>query len=175
MDFLVPSTTKPKARANIPELLKDLGFIPGHRGPEGVLLLEHPELLIEFLVPERGRGGISVQALPQLGVNAQPLRFMDIALMKTIQSCFEGIPVIAPHPAAFALHKLLIVPRRRNREKKRKDLDAAFLVLERLEKKHELHLAQDLLAQFPRSWQKVILETLQRNGQGSMAEKLKGS
>lgn len=130
MDFLVPSLTKPRTKADVPALLKDLGFITGLRGQAGVMLLEHPELLIEFLVPERGRGGKDVQALPQLGVNAQPLRFMDIATMKPVQLHFEDVSVTTPHPAAFALHKLLIAPRRRNAEKKNKDLDAAFLVLE---------------------------------------------
>ncbi|MDD3604232.1 MAG: GSU2403 family nucleotidyltransferase fold protein, partial [Kiritimatiellae bacterium] len=103
MDFLVPSATRPKTRMDVPELLKDLGFISGLRGRAGVMILEHPELLIEFLVPERGRGGRDVEDLPRLGVNAQPLRFMDVALSKTIQLPFEDIPVTAPHPAAFVL------------------------------------------------------------------------
>jgi hypothetical protein len=172
MDFLVPSLTKPKSKANVPALLKDLGFITGFRGEAGVMLLEHPELLIEFLVPERGRGGKDVQALPQLGVNAQPLRFMDIATMKPVQLHFEDVSVTTPHPAAFALHKLLVAPRRRNTEKKNKDLDAAFLVLELLEKEQELNLVHNLLSGFPRPWQKSILNTLHQNRHGALAETL---
>ena len=108
MDFLVPSLTKPRSKIDIPALLKDQGFIAGLRGHAGVMLLEHPELLIEFLVAERGRGGKDVQEVPRLGVNAQPLRFLDIAMMNTVQLHFGDVLVTAPHPAAFALHKLLV-------------------------------------------------------------------
>lgn len=172
MDFLVPSLTKPGSKADVPALLKDLGFIVGLRGQAGVMLLEHPELLIEFLVPERGRGGKDVQALPQLGVNAQPLRFMDIATTKPVQLHFDDISVTTPHPAAFALHKLLVAPRRRNAEKKKKDLNAAFLVLELLEQKQELNLVRSLLSGFPRPWRKSILNTLHQNRHSALAEML---
>ena len=37
MDFLVPSATRPKTRMDVPELLKDLGFISGLRGRAGVM------------------------------------------------------------------------------------------------------------------------------------------
>lgn len=172
MDFLVPSATKPKTKMDIPVLLKDLGFITGLRGRAGVMLLEHPELLIEFLVPERGRGGKDVQDLPRLGVNAQPLRFMDVALSKTIQLPFEDIPVTAPHPAAFVLHKLLVAPRRASVEKRDKDLNAALMILDLLEKRKELPLVRSLLNGFPRPWQRSILNTLRENHRGAVAELL---
>ena len=123
-------------------------------------------------MPERGRGGKEVQALPQLGVNAQPLRFMDIATMKPVQLHFDGVSVTTPHPAAFALHKLLVAPRRSSAEKKNRDLDAAFLVLKLLEKKQELNLARSLLSGFPRPWQKSILKTLRQNRHSALAETL---
>lgn len=175
MDFLVPSLTDRRFKADVPLLLKDLGFVTGFRGQAGVMLLEHPELLIEFLVPERGRGGQAVQALPQLGVNAQPLRFMDVALMKTVDLHFEDVSVTAPHPAAFALHKLLVVPRRRNAEKRSKDLAAALLVLDMLEKRGELDTVRDLLAGFPRPWRKSILATLRQSRRLGLAEMLQKS
>ncbi|MGD9873908.1 MAG: GSU2403 family nucleotidyltransferase fold protein [Kiritimatiellia bacterium] len=170
MDFLVPSLTKPKTKTDVPDLLKDLGFIAGLRGQAGVMILEHPELLIEFLVPEHGRGGIDVQPLPRLGVNAQPLRFMDIALSKTVQLHFEGIPVTAPHPAAFVLHKLLVAPRRASGEKREKDINAALLVLDLFEKREELLLVRSLLNGFPRPWQRSILHTLRENHRETVAE-----
>ena len=96
MDFLVPSLNKPRSKIDVPALLEDMGFICGLRGREGVMLLEHPELMIEFLVPERGRGGKEVQDVPKLGVNAQPLRFMNIALMETVRLRFGDVVVTAP-------------------------------------------------------------------------------
>lgn len=162
MDFLVPSVAAIHKTVDVPELLKGLGFITGFRGTQGVMMLEHPELMIEFLVPERGRGSEGLQDLPKLKMNAQALRFMGIALMMTVRLHFGNVPVNVPHPAAFALHKLLVAPRRRNVEKKRKDLDAAALILDLLNKKKEMQLARDLLAKFPPTWKKCILATLRR-------------
>lgn len=162
MDFLVPSVTAIRKSVDIPDLLKDLGFIIGFRGTQGVMMLEHPELMIEFLVPERGRGGEGLQDLPKLKMNAQALRFMGIALMMPIRLPFGNVLVNAPHPAAFALHKLLVAPCRRNVEKKRKDIEAATLVLDLLNKKNEMQIARDLLAKFPPAWKKRILTTVHR-------------
>ncbi len=162
MDFLVPSVAAIRKTVDVPELLKGLGFITGFRGTQGVMMLEHPELMIEFLVPERGRGSEGLQDLPKLKLNAQALRFMGIALMMTVRLNFGNVPVNAPHPAAFALHKLLVAPRRRNVEKKRKDIDAAALILDLLNKKREMQIVRDLLARCPPTWGKCILATLRR-------------
>ncbi len=172
MDFLVPQSQKFHGKVDVPELLNELGFITGFRGQHGVMMLEHPEVMIEFLVPEHSRGSDKPKDLPQFGVNAQALRFMDIALMMTIQLPFGAIPVTVPHPAAFALHKLLIVPRRTNAEKKQKDLDSAVQVLKLLDKKGELFIAKDLLVKFPKPWKKVILKTLGDNRQDAIAQHL---
>lgn len=172
MDFLVPAASAFKGKTDVPELLKDLGFITGFRGEHGAMMLEHPELLIEFLVPERGRGSQGMRDLPALGMNAQPLRFMDVALMMTLGLPFGEVPVVVPHPAAFALHKLLVAPRRKNAEKRRKDLDSALMVLDLLQKKGEMTLVQDLLAKFPRPWRKSILATLSADHQGAVAAQL---
>ncbi len=52
MDILVPRPGSIKTKVDITELLKELGFVTGFTGPEGYMRLEHPELIIEFLVPE---------------------------------------------------------------------------------------------------------------------------
>ena len=56
IDFLIPDPRKIHGQTDIPELLKDLGFIVRFSGSKGYIKLEHPDLLIEFLSPEKGRG-----------------------------------------------------------------------------------------------------------------------
>ncbi len=172
MDFLVPSAGAFTHPVDLPELLKDFGFVTGFRGEQGVMILEHPELMIELLVPERGRGSDGLQDLPLLGMNAQPLRFMDVALMLPVRLSLGGVPVTVPHPAAFALHKLLVVPRRASVDKKRKDLDSAVMVLELLEKKKEMHIVHELLAKFPQTWKKTIQTTLRSEQYTQLADLL---
>lgn len=146
------------------ELLKDLGFIMGHRGSEGFVILQHPELLVEFLVAERGRGATSAVDLPMLGVNAQPLRFMDIPMLKVMDARLHGVLVRVPHPACFALHKLLVAPRRRGKERRERDADTGAHVLDLLFAKCETLTVQSIYSQFPKSWRKVITEELTRIG-----------
>jgi hypothetical protein len=122
IDFLVPAPSKTKTKTDIPELLKDLGFIVGFKGSEGYIHLEHSDLIIEFLVPEKGRGLDKPYKLPQFGLNAQSLRFLDLLIQETIKVQIEGIELSLPHPANFAFHKLIISQRRLKEEKAIKDL-----------------------------------------------------
>lgn len=72
----MPRPAAIKAKIKLPDLMKDLGFIKGFRGREGYMVLEHPELAIEFLVAEKHRGTDKPVSLPQLGMNAQALRWI---------------------------------------------------------------------------------------------------
>lgn len=160
IDFLIPQPTHIHASVDVPALLEDLGFVADfHRG--GYIRLIHPELIVEFLVPERGRGVDHPVRLPQLKVNAQALRFLSMLADSTIMVTLEGIPVRVPHPAAFALHKLLIAPRRRGRtDKQAKDLDAAIAVLEALREHGETKSVKKHFESLPLRWQGSIRQAL---------------
>jgi len=145
---------------DVPALLEDLGFvIDFHRG--GYIRLIHPELIVEFLVPELGRGVDHPVRVPQLKINAQALRFLNILADRTITATFEGIPVRMPHPAIFALHKLLIAPRRLGRTgKQAKDLEAAIAVLEALRIHGETESVRKRFESMPLRWQARIRQVL---------------
>ena len=81
IDFLVPIPFKLKEKVDVKETLEDLGFVIDFRGSKGYIRLIHPDLFVEFLVPERGRGLDKPYPLPQLGLNAQALRFLDFLAM----------------------------------------------------------------------------------------------
>jgi hypothetical protein len=102
VDFLVPLPTKMKKGVNVPALLKDMGFVVEHLGSEGYLRMGHPELMVEFLVPERGRGSNKPFPLPQISLNAQPLRFLDFLAKHVIEITAESLRIKLPHPAAYA-------------------------------------------------------------------------
>ncbi len=161
IDFLIPGPSKLKTKVDIPELLRDLGFIIGFRGSKGYMKLEHPELVIEFLVPERGKGLDSPYPLPQLGINAQALRFLDFLTQNTISIKTEGVTVSLPHPANFALHKLIIFQRRRNPEKIIKDKEAAIKVIKALIDKKEENFIQYVFNSIPQKWKKKIIKGLE--------------
>ncbi len=132
MDLLIPCPKTIEANTDVAELLKDLGFIVGFTGSKGYIRLEHPELIIEFLVPEIGRPMNRPYKLPQLHLNAQPLRYLELLSANTIKCKINSTTITLPHPANFALQKLLILPNRKNPAKRQKDKDAAINVLNAL-------------------------------------------
>ncbi len=162
IDFLVPIPTKFKKKTDIPEILKDLGFIEDfHR--KGLLRLNHPELIIEFLVPERGRGRDTPFPLPELGINAQALRFLDFLIENTIKLEFDDLKLNLPHPAAFGLHKLIISSRRIKEEKRIKERLEAISILKFLIKKGKEEKIRRLFESMPRRWRTKVINTLKES------------
>lgn len=84
MDFVVRVPLRIKNKVDVEELLRDKGFVVTFSSGAGYMKLMHPELIVEFLVPEKGMGSDKPYPLPQLGMNAQPLRFLDYLLQNTI-------------------------------------------------------------------------------------------
>ena len=165
IDFLVPQPTHVRASADVPALLADLGFVTDfHRG--GYIRLIHPELIVEFLVPERGRGTDRPVRLPRLGINAQALRFLSVLEEHAITATLEGVQVRMPHPAAFALHKLLIAPRRKGHTgKQAKDVEAARAVLEVLRAHGDEKSVRRHFTSMPTRWQARIRQELKAHHQ----------
>lgn len=166
MDLLIPRPSAVKAEVDVAGLLKDLGFVVGFTGSKGYVRLEHPELIVEFLVPERGRASDKPYPLPRLGLNAQALRFLDFLAQDTITVALEGVCVRLPHPANFALHKLVVLSRRSDQAKQAKDKDAAIRVLEALIDTGQADSIRNAFDAMPPRWQtkarKQLTEPLDR-------------
>ncbi len=129
IDFLVSRETKFNNKVDLPVLLEDLGFILDHSFPDGYVKLVHPELIIEFLVPETGRGTSKPYPLPELAMNAQRLRFLGLLESDTMTVDFNGLKVTLPHPVNFGVHKMIVSSRRKNIDKKTKDIQVGLEVL----------------------------------------------
>ena len=140
--------------------MESRGFLKVYRGSEGYIKLEHPDLSIEFLVPERGRDRGKPYPVPQLAVNAQPLRFLDFLINNTILIDAEGLHIRMPHPAAYALHKFIVFKRRQKKDKHERDIEGALRVFRELIR-HNHH--SDIKLIFRRmhgKWQKKIIANL---------------
>jgi len=162
IDLLVASPNKIRSNVNIPELLKDLGFVMGFRGKKGYIKLEHPELVVEFLVPERGKGIDMPVDLPKLGLNATALRFLDFLIDNTIKVRLDDFSITLPHPVNFALHKLIIFQRRKKQEKAQKDSGAAIEILKALINKGDGRVVGRVFNAIPQKWQSKIIKGLEK-------------
>lgn len=172
VDFLIPRPSSFASTIDLPELLKDLGFVVGFKGEHGVMRLEHPELMIEFLVPELGKGTDKPIRVPKIGMNAQALRFLNFLTSRTILVQIDGATVKLPHPANFALHKLIVSERRKNEDKMIKDRNAGLQVLRALIEKGEGALIRKTFESAPRGWQQKILRVLDELKERSIIELL---
>lgn len=97
----------------------NMGFLPvsGLSTKAGATYLNprEPEFRLDFLTTPH-RGGEAPYEHPQLHITLQPLKFMEYSLSQVQQAvvfCPEGAVVVnVPHPARFALHKLLVAGER---------------------------------------------------------------
>ena len=165
VDLLVPLPLNIKVKVDIENLLKDLGFILNFSGPQGYIKLEHPDLSLEFLVPERGAGLNKPFKLPQLGLNAQSLRYLNLLSTKIINVKINGLRINLPHPAVFALHKLVISKERKNKDKEEKDQEAAVRIIRALLDKGEADKLKFFFMSFTPKLRKVIINILRNIGE----------
>jgi hypothetical protein len=97
----------------------NMGFLPasGLATKAGATYLnpKEPDFRLDFLTTLH-RGGEAPYEHPRLHVTLQPLKFMEFSLVQVQQAavfCPEGAVVVnLPHPARFALHKLLVAGER---------------------------------------------------------------
>ena len=161
IDFLIEKPAKIKQSVNIPELLKDLGFVTIFKRNKGYIKLDHPDLILEFLVPERGRGTDKPVPLTKLGMNAVALRFLNLLTDNIIKIKVENFNISLPHPANFALHKLIISQRRPKKDKAAKDRNAAIGILKALINKGESRVIRRSFDSLLPKWQKKIIKVLE--------------
>jgi hypothetical protein len=174
IDFMVPKSIKIKAKVDLVELLKDLGFVVGFRGREGYIRLEHPDLAIEFLVPEKGNGLNKPFPLKELSINAQPLRYLSLLTQCVINAEVDGITIAVPHPAIFAFHKLIVAKIRKNKDKEAKDKEEALRVLRALIDKGELVLTIRFLNCMLPKWKTKVLASLKETRDPELLGALNG-
>lgn len=164
VDFLIETPSKIRYNIDVPELLQDLGFVLVYKGAKGYIKLDHPDLLLEFLTPEKGRGTDKPVNLPKLGVNAVALRFLSFLSKNTIKVKVEDFYVTLPHPANFALHKLIIFQRRIKEDKALKDRNTAIEILKALINKGEASVIRQVFRSVPKKWQNKIIKGLSETG-----------
>ena len=130
---------------------------------------------IEFLSPAR-RGGLTSAAIPQLGISAETLPYMDYLIADAVPAALlhgSGVFVRVPHPARYAVHKLIVAQKRPIGEAKRgKDLEQARELMEALEAlaPDELADALDDARSRGKKWREPIEASLKLLGKPAPAK-----
>jgi hypothetical protein len=132
----LPATIQIDVHSAIESLEMGLLPIAGLAGKAGATYLNprDPDFRLDFLTTLH-RGGEKPYEHAQLGVALQPVKFMEYSLENLVQAalfCEEGAVIVnLPHPARYALHKLLVFGERKGSflQKSRKDLWQAAALL----------------------------------------------
>ena len=164
LDFLVPANKKISRDVDIPEMLKQMGFIPTFNRSTGLVVYDHPDLRIEFLIPELGRGHDRPQNIERLHIKAQGLRYLNLLADYPRIISDRKLNVRVPELAIYALHKLIITTRRKNQMKGKKDLESAVGLLDFLyTRPKEVTRIKTILESIPKSWLKTILSVSEKH------------
>lgn len=119
IDFLVRNIRKPREKIALVDAFKDKGYELSFRHT-GVVTLIKDGFEVEFLAKQVGKPEPIVDS-PNFG-KLETLGHMRIIDENTVTVVYEGVAVIIPHPASFALHKMIINKDRK--EKQEKDAEA---------------------------------------------------
>lgn len=152
-DFLIPSQRKLDVELDVPAALRELGFAPTFNRSNGLIVYDHPQLRVEFLIPEIGKGFKKPQDIKKLPIKAQGFRYLNFLADHPRLISYKDIQVKIPEPAVFSVHKLIISDRRKKQDKKERDLGAAIGILDWIfAQPEELKKLKAILRSLPKKW-----------------------
>ena len=136
LSLALPGNIEVQTRDAIESLQMGLLPVSGLSGKSGATFLSprDPAFRLDFLTTLH-RGGDAQYEHPQLHVMLQPLKFMEFSLQQVQQAVVfnngDAVVVNVPHPARYALHKLLVYGEREGAfaAKAAKDLKQAASLL----------------------------------------------
>lgn len=164
VDFLIPNPKQVGTEADVPRILREEGFAPTFNRSSGIVKYDHPELRVEFLVPELGRGDIGPQEIKKLHIKAQGLRYLNLLVGYPRLISYEGLQIRVPDPAVFALHKLIISARRLNKAKQKTDLEMGVGLLDFLyARPSEVARIRSILRTMPKKWLAAVLSISEKH------------
>ena len=161
LDFLISNPPKIKQACDISNILKRLNFEEEMSVMGGFSKFIHPELEVEFLIPELGRGRKTAYSVKELGISAQPLRYMNIFYDFKLITEYNNIRVCVPEPTAFVLMKFIISRKRKDKLKIRKDIFTATQLTDYLlQFSDQQRLFLKVFDSMPKGWQKSLKQIL---------------
>lgn len=144
IDFALSDRQKILGTETISEQLESLGF-ESSLSMSGIQVLRNEELEIEFIMNITRGGDRKPQYIKELGVIAQPITHMGIFWRNPVALSIAGINVRLPHPADWAVQKIVISSKRGKEFKKIQDRqDAEHVCTELIKKGEEDQITQSI-------------------------------
>lgn len=168
MDLLIPNPRHLRSKPiSLPNLLKGLDF-DSEMSLSGWLRFLHPELRVEFLIPRLGPTTDDPRKISQLEITAMPLRHTHVLTTNTIEVEEDGLSLRLPHPLSFALHKLFVSSRRKEKDKAIRDKEMALRILSAAQMTGKMNDVGPVWASFTKKEQAVVLSVLKKEDRGDL-------
>lgn len=159
LDLLVPNPPRIHKDVDVSLIFKELGFDKKVSLLDGYEKYVHPDLEVEFLTPERGRGRGKPYTIDKLHINAQGLRYLDLIQSYTIKTSYNGISINVPEPTAYVLHKFMVSDRRKKPFKREKDIETARQLGEYLlDQESQRNKMLEIYLRMPEKWKKDLIK-----------------
>lgn len=159
LDILVPNPPRIHKEIDVSLILNKLGFDRKVSPLDGYEKYVHPDLEVEFLTPERGRGRERPYTIDKLHVNAQGLRYLDLIQSHVMETSFRRLLLNVPEPAVYVLHKFIVSDRRKKTFKKEKDIETARQIGEYLlEYENQRKKMREIYLGMPEKWKKDLMK-----------------
>lgn len=159
LDLLVPNPPRIHKDVDVSLIFEELGFDRKVSLLDGYEKYVHPDLEVEFLTPERGRGRGKPYTIDKLHINAQGLRYLDLIQSHTMKTSYNGISINVPEPSAYVLHKFIVSNRRKKQFKREKDIETARQLGEYLlEQNKQRNKMRGIYLSMPEKWKKDLIK-----------------
>jgi hypothetical protein len=159
LDFLVPNPPRIHKDVDVSLILEELGFDRKVSLLDGYEKYVHPDLEVEFLTPERGRGRGKPYTIDKLHINALGLRYLDLIQSHTMKTSYNGISINVPEPTAYVLHKFILSDRRKKPFKREKDIETARQLGEYLlDQERQRNKMREIYLSMPEKWKKDLIK-----------------
>lgn len=113
-------------------IFEKLGYIQALER-SGVSIYTAKGFSVDFLVQRPGAKEAGAIDVPQWGIKARPIPYINILLDFTLIANIEDFKVRAPTPEAYFVHKMIVAQRRTAPGKKEKDLEQCSIIADRLD------------------------------------------
>jgi hypothetical protein len=125
-----------------------------------------PDLEVEFLFPDKGRGVSGGIIVPELGIVAQPLRYLHFIQDFSVSMEYQAMPVRVPEPVVFVLMKYLLTTKRSGAYKKKiaKDVSTARELESFLLESGAQDDFRERFSLMSESWKKDLMNILREYG-----------
>ena len=159
LDLLIPNPPRIHKDVDVPLIFEELGFDRKVSLLDGYEKYVHPDIEVEFLTPERGRGRGKPYTIDRLHINAQGLRYLDLIQSHVMKTSYKGIPINVPEPTAYVLHKFIVSDRRKKSFKREKDIETARQLGEYLlEQENQKKEMQKIYLSMPKKWKRDLMK-----------------